>query len=118
MAISIIYINLNQKQINMKNYESIAAALSDLKERGYNADFTAETETVCLYCGELDMRLDFQEYRIDEVHRFDCNSVHNENTVLYAISDPASGAKGVLIDSSGADSCSLNNNYLKKLLFI
>jgi hypothetical protein len=30
----------------MKNYESLAAALSDLKERGYNADFTAETETV------------------------------------------------------------------------
>ena len=99
----------------MKNYESLAAALSDLKERGYNADFTAETETVSLYCGELDMRLDSNEFHVDEMYRFDCNSIHDETAVLYAISDPASGVKGILVDSSGADSCSLNFEIVQKL---
>ena len=98
----------------MKNYESLAAALSDRKERGYNADFTAETESVGLYCGELDMRLDPDEFHVDEMYRFDCNSIHNENAVLYAISDPVSGVKGVLVDSSGADSGSLNFRIVQK----
>ena len=99
----------------MKNYESLAAALSDLKERGYNADFTVETETVSLYCGELDMRLDPDEFHVDEMYRFDCNSIHDETAVLYAISDPASGVKGILVDSSGADPCSLNFRIVQKL---
>ena len=99
----------------MKNYESLAAALSDLKERGYNADFTAETETVCLYCGELDMRLDPEEFKVDEVYRFDCNSIHDENAILYAISDPASGIKGILIDSLVTGSCNLSLGMVQKL---
>ena len=83
----------------MKNYVSLADALSDLKKRGYDADFTAETETVCLYCGELDMRLDPEEFHIDEVYRFDCTTGHDDNAILYVISDPASGVKGTLVDA-------------------
>jgi hypothetical protein len=70
---------------------------------------------LALYCGELDMRLDPDEFHVDEMYRFDCNSIHDETAVLYAISDPASGVKGVLVDSSGADSCSLNFGIVQKL---
>jgi hypothetical protein len=39
------------------------------------------------------MRLDPDEFHVDEMYRFDCNSIHDETAVLYAISDPASGVK-------------------------
>lgn len=99
----------------MKNYITLAEALSDLKKRGYDADFTAETETVCLYYGELDMRLDPEEFQIDEVYRFDCNSINDNNAILYAISDPASGVKGILVDSLITTSCSLSVILANKL---
>ncbi|PZF71900.1 phosphoribosylpyrophosphate synthetase [Taibaiella soli] len=89
------------------NYLSIEEAISDLRQRGYSIDFSAETEMVCLYCGEMDMRFDPAEFQIDEVHRFDCNSSADNNALLYAISDPASGIKGTLLDALGATSCLL-----------
>ena len=92
----------------MKNYETLAGALSDLRTRGYNADFT--TESVCLYCGDLDLRLDPEDFNVDEVHRFEDNCKPEENTVLYAIS-ASTGVRGTLVDPYGArggrDSCEL-----------
>ncbi|MBV4355861.1 phosphoribosylpyrophosphate synthetase [Pinibacter aurantiacus] len=92
----------------MKNYLSLADALSDLKQRGYDIDFAAETESVCLYSGELDMRLDPDEFHVDEVYRFDCNAIQDNNSILYAISAPVSGVKGTLVDSIGTFSCNLS----------
>lgn len=98
----------------MENYLSLADALSDLRQKGYEADFSAEREAVCLYCGEFDMRLDPTEFHVDEVHRFYCSSGHDDNSILYAISDPASGIKGTLVDSFGT-SCSVNIEILNHL---
>jgi len=92
----------------MKNYESPGEALSDLKTRGYVANFTVETETASLYAGELDVRLDPEEFHVDEVYRFDCNAIRDNNAIVYAISDPASGVKGTLVNSLEADFCSLS----------
>lgn len=91
----------------MKKYLSLTDALADLKQRGYAADFTAETDALCLYSGEFDTRLDPREFHVDECYRFDCHSSYNSNAVLYAISVPASGVRGTLIDETGALSCSL-----------
>jgi hypothetical protein len=92
----------------MKNYPSLADALADLRERGYDADFAIETESVCLYCGELDMRLDPDEFHVDEVYSFDCSIKQDNNFLLYAISSPASGVKGTLVGSIGTFSCDLS----------
>ena len=51
----------------MKNYESLADALADLRKRGYEADF--ETQSPCLYCSDLDLRLIEEEFHVDEVYR-------------------------------------------------
>ncbi|MBO9728566.1 MAG: hypothetical protein J7623_08015 [Chitinophaga sp.] len=90
----------------MENYPSLAVALSDLKQRGYEADFTAETATDCLYHLELDMRLDPQEFHVDECYQFNCRN-DESNAVLYAISAPIAGIKGILIDTTGTWSCRL-----------
>lgn len=98
----------------MKNYLSLADALSDLRQKGYEADFSAETESVCLYCGEFDMRLDPTEFCVDEIHRFYCSDGVDENSTIYAISDPASGIKGTLVDSPET-SCNINIEILNHL---
>ena len=96
----------------MKNYQSLADALDDLRKRGYEADFA--TQKVCLYCGDLDLRLDPEEFTIDEVYRFEGNANPGENAVLYAISS-LSGAKGTLVDSYGAQSENLSCEMTQSL---
>lgn len=96
----------------MKNYESLVDALNDMKQRGYEADFA--TATVCLYCGDLDIRLDPEDFHIDEVYRFEAESSPDDSSVLYAITS-ATGLKGTLVDSYGAYSEHLSFDMAKKL---
>lgn len=96
----------------MKNYESLADALNDLRKRGYEADFA--TETVCLYCGDLDIRLDPEDFHVDEVYRFEGDSNPADNSILYVISS-STGVKGTLVDSYGAYADSLNFEMTQKL---
>src|SRR5688500_2553544 len=98
--------------MDMKNYESLADALDDLRKRGYEADFA--TDSVCLYCGDLDIRLNPEEFTVDEVHRFEGDSNPDDNAVLYAISS-STGVKGTLVDRYGAYSESLSFEMAKKL---
>ncbi|MDX2049054.1 MAG: phosphoribosylpyrophosphate synthetase [Chitinophagaceae bacterium] len=95
----------------MKNHESLVDALDDLRKRGYEADFT--TQTVCLYCGDLDIRLNPEEFNIDEVYPFEEESSPDDNSILYAISS-ATGVKGTLVDSYGAYSENLSFEMAKK----
>lgn len=96
----------------MKNYESLVDALVDLKNRGYEADF--ETHEVCLYCGDLDLRLYPEEFHVDETYRFEGDSSPDDNSVLYAISS-STGLKGTLVDGYGAYSDNLSFDMAKKL---
>lgn len=96
----------------MKHYESLIDALDDLRQRGYEADFA--TQTVCLYCGDLDIRLYPEDFHVDEVYRFDGESTPVDNAVLYAISS-ASGVKGTLADAYGAYSSNMSFQMAKKL---
>ena len=96
----------------MKNYDSLVDALDDLRKRGYEADFS--TETVCLYCEDLDIRLDPEDFHVDEVYRFEGDSNPDDNSILYAISS-STGVKGTLVDSYGAYSDSLSFEMAKKL---
>ena len=96
----------------MKNYQSLANALDDLRKRGYEADF--DTDTICLYCGDLDLRLDPEDFHVDEIYRFDTNSTPGDRSVLYAISS-STGIKGTMIDRQGSSSASLNFEMARKL---
>ena len=96
----------------MKNYESLADALSDLKKRGYEADFG--TETVCLYCGDLDMRLNPEEFKVDEEYRFEGDANHDEDAIVVAITS-SSGVKGTLVDGYGSYVENVNFEKAKQL---
>src|SRR5689334_17297469 len=96
----------------MKNYESLVDALADLKTRGYEADFATTAD--CLYCSDLDIRLNPEEFNVDEVYRFEGDSNPDDNAVLYAITS-ATGVKGILVDGYGANAEHLNFEMAHKI---
>jgi hypothetical protein len=82
----------------MKNYESLTDALVDLKERGYTSNF--EAQSFCLYCGDLDIRLNPEEFHVDEVHRLQGeDSSPDDTSIVFAITS-STGVKGTLVDNS------------------
>jgi hypothetical protein len=96
----------------MKDHESLSDALSELRQKGYDADFA--TETFCLYCSDLDLRLDPEAFHVDETYRFEAGTGTAEDARLYAISSPA-GVKGILVDTDGTGARHLDVNMAKKL---
>ena len=80
----------------MTNYQSLADALSDLKKKGYEENF--ESQTYCLYCGDLDLRLDPEDFHVDEIYHIEGNA-GSENPNVYAISS-VTGVKGIIIDAN------------------
>ena len=96
----------------MKNYESLAEALDDLKKRGYDNDF--EPQSFCLYCSTLDLRLEEEEFNLDEVYRFQGDSSPDDNAVVYALTSNT-GVKGTIVDGHGAFSGNISFDMIKKL---
>ena len=90
----------------MKNYESLIDALDDLRKRGYEADF--ESQSNCLYCSVLDLRLNEEEFHIDEVYRFEEDSNPDNNAVVYALTSPT-GVRGTIVD--GYDASADNSRF-------
>ena len=82
----------------MKYYDSLVDCLTHLKSMGYDAEF--EAYSFCLYCGALDLRLNPEQFTIDEVCRFEGNSNPDDSPVLFAISSYM-GVKGTLVDWYG-----------------
>lgn len=83
----------------MENNESLKEVLSDLKKKGYEADLSFETETFALYAGDLDMRLDPDDFHVDEIDRPADGCPADSGIIVYAIST-ATGVKGIEIDAA------------------
>lgn len=98
----------------MKNYESLDDALADLRKRGYEAEF--ETQSPCLYCSDLDLRLIEEEFHVDEVYWFKEDSNADETFVVYAISS-STGVKGTIVDGPGASQENISFEMIKKLQY-
>jgi hypothetical protein len=81
----------------MNEYKSIGDALADLKQRGYEADFDFEKEKFCLYCEDIEVTLDPEEFHVDEVYKFQSYAGAYRNSILFAITS-TSGVKGILVD--------------------
>lgn len=79
----------------MKSYDSLTGALTELKGLGYEADF--DTQHFCLYCGDLDLRLDPDQFHVDDLYKVVENPGSDDVTLLYAISS-SNGVKGTLVD--------------------
>jgi hypothetical protein len=96
----------------MKSYDTLVEALDDLKKRGYDADF--EMQSNCLYCSNLDLRLNEEEFSVDEVYRFEGDSNPDDNAIVYALTSPT-GVKGTIVDGYGASADNISFERAKRL---
>ncbi len=94
----------------MWTYDTVSAAVSGLKKRGYTMDFNLSEN--CLVCHEDKFNVD--DFEITEFYRFEGNSDPADEAVVYAI-ESNTGQKGVLVNGYGPSSDAMSAEMAKKL---
>ena len=88
------------------HYDTLSEAVNDLISRGYTTDFLIEAEKDCLICNTEEdgaVELSPEEFKIDEIYRFEGMTDPSDESILYAISSPIHNIKGTVINSYGTD---------------
>lgn len=96
----------------MINYDTLSEAINDLQSRGYTHDFNLKPH--CLECASLKLILHPEDFKVDEIYRFEGMSSTDDNSVLYAISSK-NGIKGTLVDAYGVYAENISEEMRKKL---
>tara|TARA_R110000868_G_scaffold83058_5_gene234713 strand:+ start:15099 stop:15392 length:294 start_codon:yes stop_codon:yes gene_type:complete len=96
----------------MKNYDTLSEAINDLQANGYTHDFNLNTE--CLECAPLKIEVYPEDFKVDQVYRFEGMSSTDDNSILYAISSK-NGIKGLLVDAYGVYAENISEAMRKKL---
>ena len=98
-----------------RNYETVSEAVNDLVKRGYSADLSIHAEKECLICVKTSVCLVPEEFKIDEVYRFEGSTDPADEAVVFAISAPEYNIKGVVIDGFGIYSDSSTSKVMQYL---
>lgn len=96
----------------MKTYDTLVAALNDLKKRGFTYDFNLNNDKVI--CSDLDLALAPENFDIVETYRFEGETNPSDESVLYAIK-ATDGTKGVLVNAYGIYADPISDAMIKKL---
>lgn len=97
----------------MESYETVTAALSDLKARGFALDFNIAFNK--LMCNENNICLNPHEFEITEVYRFEGESNPSDEDVVYAIESKDGNIKGVVTSAFGLYADNASAEMIKKL---
>jgi hypothetical protein len=97
----------------MKDYRTMLDALNDLKSRGYTLDFNLAKDS--LHSSTHDITLHPDDFEITEMYRFEGPSDPGDNSIVYGITSPKHGIKGVMVDAYGVYSDEISEDLLKKL---
>lgn len=92
------------------NYDTLSAATTGLRERGYTLDFNLSEN--CLVCNTG--KLEIEDFEIVEFHRFEGNTDPADEAVVYAI-EGTGGEKGVLVSGYGISAEGMSAEMAKKL---
>ena len=96
-----------------KVYETLSQAISDLAKRGYTFNFNIKND--CIECVENSINLHPDDFRIDEVHRFQEMSDVDNESILYAISSDKYNLKGLLVNAFGIYADTASAELIAKL---
>ena len=97
----------------MYNYDTVTAALTDLKLRGFSLDFNLAFDQ--LKCTEKDICLDPHEFEIVEFYRFEGDSNPSDEDIVYAIESRNGGIKGVVTSAFGLYADAVSTEMIHKL---
>ncbi len=105
-----ILANFEKKLLTMHTYDTVTAAVSGLKQRGYTKDFNLEEN--CIACHED--KYHPEDFDITEVYRYEGNSDPADEAVVYAI-EGKNGEKGILVNGYGISADKMSDEMVKKL---
>jgi len=97
----------------MPAYETLTAALNDLKQKGYTTDFNLAFDT--LQCKTTGQCLRPDDFEITEHYRFEGDSNPSDEEVVYAITAKDGSMKGTLVSAFGTYSDAVDDALLQKL---
>ena len=80
-------------------YGTLSETLNELLKLGYTHDFNIKEE--CIVCDKSNISLSPEEFKIDQVYRFEGDSDPEYQAVLYAISSEKFNLKGTLVNGYG-----------------
>ncbi len=94
-------------------YGTLSETINALKKEGYTIDLNIDEEH--LVCHQADVVLSPDDFNIDKVFRFEGESNPEDQSILYAISSPKFGTKGLLVNGYGISSDEMANTLIEKL---
>ncbi len=97
----------------MPSYSTLSEAVSDLQRRGYDDELTLAGH--CVVCDGKRTELHPEDFQMDEFHRFEGDTDPADEAIVYAISAPGKGIKGVLVNGFGVSASSLTQDMVAKL---
>ena len=97
----------------VRSYDTLSQAVDDLQRRGYTDDLTLKDN--CVVCDGKKTELHPEDFRIDEFHRFEGMTDPADESIVYGISSPKHGIKGVLVNAFGPHASSLTQEMVRKL---
>ena len=97
----------------MQTFDTVSQALTELKKQGYSEDFNLMEEG--LGCSNKPYKITPDEFSVDEFYRFEGESDPGDESIVYAISAPKYGLKGVLVTAFGIYSESDTDKIMEKL---
>ncbi|MDF9801363.1 hypothetical protein OKW21_006672 [Catalinimonas alkaloidigena] len=99
----------------MNTYETVSEAVNDLIKRGYTTDFSLYKENDCLICKKTSLRLAPDEFKIDEIHRFEGMTDPGDQMIVYAISSDIHQTKGIVVNAFGIYSDATSSKIVERL---
>lgn len=97
----------------MRDFSNLVEAINILKKEGYTEDFDLESDCIC--CSSNKLRLNPDQFHIDEYFRFEGTSSPDDSSILYAISSDSLNIKGLMINAYGIYADDITAEMVNKL---
>lgn len=100
----------------MTYYETVSEAVNGLLKRGYKENFNIKGYKNDLMLSNYPTKLPANDFRIDEVHRFEGLTDPGDEMIVFAISSDSLGLKCILVNAYGMYSESIAAELVQNLL--
>jgi len=97
----------------METYDTVTAALTGLKAKGYTLDFNIAFDK--LMCSNNEVCLNPDEFEITEVYRFEGDTNPSDEDVVYAVASLDNTIKGTLTSAFGMYADTISTEMLRKI---
>ncbi len=95
----------------MNHFTILTEAMENLRERGYTYEFSPNADYLTI--SGTDIKVEGDEFMVDEFHRFEGISDPGDEMTLYAITTKT-GKKGVFVSAQGTYSNEVSRELMAK----